>query len=59
MYLPKLSNQAIGRYHSKSPVEATVNGHHHIFTPDQPASFDELQTRLAELQRLVVKLQSK
>ncbi|MCB0164865.1 MAG: hypothetical protein KDI79_11605 [Anaerolineae bacterium] len=59
MYLPKLSNQEIGRYHSKSPVEPAANGHNGVFTPDQQASFAELQTKLAELQRLVVKLQSK
>jgi len=59
MYLPKLSNQEVGRYHSKSPVEVTGNGHNSVAKTAQPASFDEIQTKLAELQRLVFKLQTK
>ena len=59
MYLPKLSNQEVGRYHSKSPVEVTGNGHNGVSKTEATATVHELQAKVAELQALVVKLQAK
>ena len=50
MYLPKLSNQKTGCYHSKSPTKQTAADHSSGSTPKpEPAQVNDIGQELAEL----------
>ena len=50
MFLPELSNQEIGRYHSKSPIKQTAADHSSgSNSKPEPAQVDDIGQELAEL----------